>query len=112
MSKPVADGGCYDVSIIDVWAVHQGDDDRHSGYPEWFFTSPQEAYEVAAGRGWYGGDAPVSEKKAIVLDGETAYLLKDIEPLELNVGPDDLEERRKNALSKLTDIDKKVLGLL
>jgi hypothetical protein len=43
------------IRLIKVYAVHQGDDDRNSGTPAWFFYSKAQADAMAKGKGWYGG---------------------------------------------------------
>ena len=99
-----------DVEVAEVWAVHQGDDDRYSGKPEWWFRDEQLARDTATGRGWYGGDAPVSKHVAIILHDTELYLLKSSEPVSFG-GPEDDDERREKALGKLTESEKKLLGL-
>jgi hypothetical protein len=91
-----------------VWTVNQGDDDRHCGYPKWYFPTYAQAQEVAKGRGWYGGDAPIGEGWAITieLDNET-YLLQhegSAEPTPIVIGltPTEEVEIWNKALSKLT----------
>ena len=98
-------------SFKEVYAVHQGDDDRSIGYPEWFFCDKKDAEMIADGRGWYGGNAPVSTHKAIKAEDGNYYLLAKEEPIQLNVGPDDLEERRQKALNKLTTGERRLLGI-
>lgn len=100
----------HDPKVINVWAVNQGDDDRSCGRPVWFFDSAAKAEEVAAGRGWFGGNAPVGEHKAILF-GNQIYLLAKTEPIELNLGPQDQAERRKKAIEKLTPAERKLLGI-
>lgn len=97
-------------TIITVYAVHQGDDDRSFGHPAWYFTDNSRATNVAKGRGWYGGNAPVTDKKVLKI-GDTAYLLDRDTPIRLDVGPEDYDAERKNALAKLTDYEKKLLGI-
>lgn len=96
--------------IIDVWAVYQGDDDRLSGYPTWWFDNESDAQCIAKGRGWWGGNAPV-KKHPVILVGDKAYLLAHSEPLELNVGPEEQAAEKEAALSKLSDREKRLLGL-
>ena len=97
--------------IIKIYAVHQGDDDRSSGRPQWYFVSRLDAEIVADGRGWYGGDAPISTRSAITAKDGKLYLLADEKPINLNIGPDDLKERKERALKKLTPGERKMLGL-
>ena len=110
--------------IIKVYAVHQGDDDRSSGYPVWFFDDFSKAKTVAAKRGWYGGEAPITERYAICVSQQDSwfteqirvecneyYLLDNTDPIKLNEGPDDILRKKQAALAKLTPEDRKVLGL-
>lgn len=114
------------IKLIHVFAVHQGDTDCSVGSPTWFFYSQAEANEAAKGRGWYGGNAPVrsydalsiyDDKQPGYLSGAhvdkpaTVYLLRQAEPLAMDVGPEDPRVLRENALAKLTDVEKQILGL-
>ena len=99
-----------DSSVFSIWAVNQGDDDRSSGHPEWIFTDEVKANAVARGRGWYGGDAPVSSHLGVIVDGK-CYLLRKSGPVSLNVSPEDEIAARERAIAKLNDEDKKVLGI-
>lgn len=103
------------VKIFEVWAVHQGDDDRNSGYPEWFFASEAAARKHAEKRGWYGGDAPVSKRLAYDLGvGGKILILDNRFPEPLMLGYSEAVEnqkKRNKALAKLTKEDREVLGL-
>lgn len=101
----------HNIEIKRLYAVHQGDDDRSSGYPRWYFDNAMEATKVAIGRGWWGGNAPVSEKKCLVIDGITAYLLASDVPISINEGPDDELTKKQKILAKLTEEEKKILGV-
>ncbi len=96
--------------IVEVYAVHQGDDDRHRGHPAWFFTTRWQAEDVAKGRGYFGGDAPVSIQNAVRI-GDKYFLLKMDLPLEMDIGPEDQSTIRRNALAKLTETEKRLLNL-
>lgn len=98
------------VNIKKVYAVNQGDDDRSSGSPCWFFEDYAAAKNTAFKRGWYGGDAPISEHNVLVVDGE-AYLLARVEPVKLNESPDDILAKKQAVMAKLTDEELKLLGI-
>lgn len=99
------------VDIIDVWCVHRGDDDRSSGHPAYFFTSEEAATKARKGTGWYGGDAPISKRKAIRVNDD-CYLLDEIGEIDLD-GAKEVHKRktREKALSKLTEEERELLGL-
>jgi hypothetical protein len=115
------------IRIITIHAVHQGDDDRSFGHPAWWFYSKHEAEEVAKGRGWFGGNAPVRDYQALSLEDDrqagringwsftpeppTVYLLANLKPLRMGVGPADVAALKAAALAKLTDTEKELLGL-
>ncbi len=96
--------------IVDLHVVYQGGDDRSPGTPTWYFTSIVDAEDVSQGRGWYGGNACVGKISAIMI-ADQAYVLGKKEPIKVNVGPQDAAERRAAALAKLTEADKKILGI-
>lgn len=103
------------VRIFEVWAVHQGDDDRGSGFPEWFFDSEAAARKHAEKRGWYGSDAPISKRKAYDLrSGGKILILDNKFPEPVIMGYSEAVEnqkKRNKALAKLTKEDREVLGL-
>lgn len=99
------------MEIRKIYAVNQGDTDRHSGTPKWFFDSKQVAVECSIGRGWYGGNAPIGEHSALVIDGK-AYLLARAEPVALNVTPQDEQAKKNAARAKLTEEERKLLGIV
>ena len=99
------------IRIIDVWAVHQGDDDRQSGYPEFFFSTKEAANQKAKGIGWCGGPATVVKRQALTLDGRY-FLLDDIGEIDLDGAKIVHNEKiRKQALKKLSAEERNVLGL-
>lgn len=97
-------------TIVDLFAVHEGDSDRDAGHPKWYFDTELQANDVAQGRGWYGSNAPIAKVKALRI-GDEAYLLSSSTPIDVNLGPQDDTTRRLAALAKLSDFDKKILGL-
>jgi hypothetical protein len=101
------------LEIIDVWCVYEGGSEHDVGEPAYFFTSYVTAKAKAQGQGWYGSNAEVEARKAIVnrVDGKV-YLLERGTPIDL----DGKEARKREdikhvALSKLTAEERKVLGL-
>lgn len=103
------------VNVFEVWAVHQGDDDRSIGRPEWFFTTQKAALEHAQKRGWYGGPAPVTKRLAYDLGVGGKILILDVNfPEPVIIGYSEAVEnqkRRNKALAKLTTEDREALGL-
>ncbi len=98
------------MEIVTIYAVNQGDDDMHAGKPKWFFRSLTDAKECARGRGWYGSDAPVGNHKALIVDG-AAYLLAQPKPVELDPVLDDEQAKKNKAVAKLSDEERKLLGI-
>lgn len=98
--------------IKTIYSVNQGDDDRSPGKPKWWFSDVDRANHVAHKRGWYGGDAPVAQHKVIIVGGKTFRLASD-EPINilLDIGPEEIETERQKAMAKLTDHERKILGL-
>lgn len=99
------------MEILKIYAVNQGDNDRHSGTPRWFFEDKQIAVNCSIGRGWYGGNAPIGEHSALIIDGN-AYLLARPEPVALNVTPEDEQAKKNAARAKLTEEERKLLGIM
>lgn len=96
---------------IKIWALYQGGDDRNIGEPVEFYSSYDKAVVAAKGRGWYGGNAPIREKSAIVADGAT-YWLASSKPIDLDLCYFAEQERVKQAaLAKLSSAEKAALGL-
>lgn len=95
---------------VTLFAVHEGDSDRDSGTPKWYFDTKLEAQDVAEGRGWYGGNSPISQVSALKV-GNQAYILRQTEPVTINDGPIDTADRKAQALAKLSPMDRKILGL-
>jgi hypothetical protein len=96
--------------LITLYAVYQGGDDRNIGKPKWFFESKVDADDVAFGRGWCNSNAPVREVSVLKV-GPSVYSITSTEPIAVNVGPQDDKIRRALALNKLTESEKKLLGL-
>ena len=100
--------------LIDVYCVHQGDDDRSPGYPAFFYSNESQAKAKAKGIGWYGGDAPVRKRRGICFDGDKVYLLDadHSRPIDLDDKRKQArQEIRKAALTKLTPEERKALRL-
>lgn len=96
--------------IIDVYVVHGEGDERSIGAPAWIFKDSAKAKLVATGRGWWGGNAHVGTRKAIVVDGK-CYLLDRCGPFVLDEGPDDRLAKKAAAIAKLTSEERDLLGL-
>jgi hypothetical protein len=101
-----------DVKFVTVWAVLLGGDDKSSGNPaEWYSTEPI-AKIAAKNRGWYGGDATIARYHAIQVNGST-YILQYRLPVDLDQEQAKQVERvKQESLSKLTDEERKALGIL
>ena len=98
------------VEIKEIYAVNQGDNEFNCGQPRWFFDAKTDAELCAVGRGWFGGVAPVRHHPAIVVDGKM-YLLARVEPVNLNESPEDEQAKKNAARAKLTEAERKLLGV-
>lgn len=104
-----------------VYAVHQGDDDRSFGKAKWFFSNREDAERVAYKRGWYGGNAPITERWAIsvsddVLGFTDTYLLDSVSGLapaaiEVGITPDMEKDIWNKAVEKLTPTERQLFGV-
>jgi hypothetical protein len=101
-----------------VWAVHRNNDERNHGPVTDLCSHEALATQVSKGSGWYGGDAPVVERWAVNVHGQT-FLLDPAtkgEPVTIARNLDEVhlsqeETVRKAALAKLTPAERKALGL-
>lgn len=107
-------------SVHSVYCAH-GDsgDDKRLGPIIGVFLQEADANAAQVGQGWYGGNGGVTERKAIILDRGTpdqrAFLLDSTfnDVIDLDGVQQKLQEQLKAAaLRKLTDAEKKALGLL
>ena len=99
--------------VFNVWVVYEGGDERHHGRPSTTlaFTDEAAANESARGRGWYGGKAHVGSFRAIMgIHGRTWLVTEEIR--DINHVQFDYEATvREKALAKLSDEEKKALGV-
>lgn len=99
------------VEFLTVFAVHEGDTDRSNGIPKWFFTTKEAADFNAQGAGFFGGKATISVRKAVNINGNTYILDNDGNSVQLDVSKKEVEEIKKAALGKLSEYEKKLLGI-
>ena len=98
--------------ISPIWAVHCNSSERNIGCPTGYYSSMEEAERKAKNRGWYGGNAPITEHPSICINNKT-YLLANS---GCSIDLDDKDKLRKeeikaNALFKLTDEEIQALVL-
>lgn len=97
--------------IFAVYTVHRNNDDRYSGPVTDVCSTREIAEKVAAGSGWYGGNAPVYESWAVEVEGKV-YLLSSITSVDLDGQAKKYKQLLKEqALNKLSKEEIKVLGL-
>ena len=112
------------VELAEVWVVYVGDDDKSPGTPGFVFRDEQAARKYAKGRGWYGGNSPVAKRLAAIkcpflgaevdqVFGEGDCVLIDVvkNSLKIDVPPKDELAAKQEILAKLTEEEKKILGL-
>lgn len=98
--------------VTTLHVVYDCDEDQDTdtfGKPMWYFQSVLRASEAADG-GRVMANKAVEEMPAVVI-GEIAYLLRSRIPVDVDVGPEEIGKRREAALAKLTEEEKKLLGL-
>lgn len=102
-------------NIIDVWAAFECHDDRGMNGPFiGVFRTKQAAELAATGRGYYGSPGNVEQRKAVWFADDEVYLLDRVAGFSLAMGLDLVktkEQRRKDALAKLTPEEQELLGL-
>ena len=105
------------MEVISVYATYEIIDERGSQKSlVGIFTNEKTAQIASKGRGWYGGNGRVIRRTAILLPNERCLLIdqetSDLKGTRLNVDfLDEYEELRNAALAKLTDEEKRILGV-
>lgn len=99
--------------IIDIWLVEETiNESGHTGEFIGAFLHEAPARAAAKGKGWYGGDAAVTKRRAVagVSPSGTACVLDREYDQPVKVDPtNDIIKRQ--ALAKLTDDERRALGL-
>lgn len=76
-----------------------------------YFEEEAAATEASKNKGWYGGDASVSEVNVVEIEGKL-YILEDTKPIELHATEHaKLIMKRRKARAKLSDDEREALGL-
>lgn len=97
--------------IKEVYSVYTTTDEYgRRGRLVGHFSDKTEADNQAQGQGWYGGKGDVVKIYSITIDGNT-FALQSKETIKLNEIYGDEYYKKQNALAKLTDEEKKLLGL-
>jgi hypothetical protein len=100
------------MNVVPVFKAHGDGGNRGIGPVVGVATSEYKAREIARGKGFFGSDGSVTEGFAIDDGRGKLYLLEKTFPFV--DGEDRVEAARKakaEALAKLTDEDKRILGL-
>lgn len=98
------------VKLLDVYAVYHYAANPTSKLFRWFFDTEATAREFITTQGLVGKNATVRPRAAIQL-GDHVYLLEKTEPIFINTGCDTQTVQRRVALAKLTEAERKLLGL-
>ena len=96
--------------IIKVYTYHGDGGERGLGPILGYTTNKADAVAATRGKGWYGGDAHISEDDAIKV-GDEVFFLKSTTPVRLDGDRKVDEERRQRLLAQLSPEDKRVLGI-
>lgn len=102
------------VKFIYIYAVYTTENEYgRLGSCVGFFSKSNDADLAAKGQGWYGGNGVVQPRRAIQIDNEYFLLDKDFHTkIIIDTNLHKLEEQKKaEALAKLTEEDKILLGL-
>lgn len=95
-----------------VYCAHHGEE-RGRGALIAVCSTEVNAKAQAAGKGWYGGDGDVIQRKAVKIDGKV-YLLDEFHPKPVDLDGEQAKVKariRQEALKKLSDVEKDALGL-
>lgn len=95
------EGSMKTVSYEAFHAYDPGDGPLYTGGTIGYFSKEEDAKEVAKGRGAWGGDAIVEHVKMKVKIFDSMKEFED----------DKVKSKRKKALAKLSEEDRKLLGL-
>lgn len=99
--------------IIEIYAAHGDSGSERGGLGPiiGFFSSRNDAERFAKGQGWWGSNGVVRERSAIVIDDQI-YLLERPDPIDLDRKAEiKTLEIKKQALSKLTEEEKRALNI-
>lgn len=101
-----------EAKVQEIYAVYHGESETYLGDPAWFFEHVGDAQRNAQGQGSWGGVSPI-RLRHVVWAGGKPYLLDERhnQPIELNVGPQDILAKKQAALAKLTAEERELLGL-
>ena len=95
--------------IVEVHCVHGASEERSNGPITAYFSSASGAAEGASNKGWYGGNAPITIRYAIVV-GDKYFLLDSKKPIDIDGVIKAKKDAEYNAvLSKLTPEEFKIL---
>lgn len=104
------------IKPIAVWAVYTTENEYGNlGELLTVMTSRVAAEKESQGKGWYGGQGAVEERKVIKVGNDKHFLLdeKVDYPIPLDKKVNDRELKlRKQALKKLSKDEREVLGLI
>ena len=102
-----------EIKLITVWEARgliDTSNDRGGSYSLGYFFDKESALLMGKGRGYWGGDELPIERRMATADGISGYIITNITKVTINRKIN--EARRKLALDKLTEEDKKLLGLV
>lgn len=95
--------------IVEVHCVHNASDERSNGPITAYFSSASDAAEEANNKGWYGGNAPITIRYAIVV-GDKYFILDSKKPIDIDgVNKAKKDAEYKAVLSKLTPAELAIL---
>jgi hypothetical protein len=96
--------------LIPIWGVYENTDTQTLwNKPLGFYSTEEKAKIGARGKGW-GGDGSIEVMRAIKING-LVFPLRTALDVQLDVDLPTSEELRAKALAKLTDEERKSLGL-
>lgn len=102
------------IKFIFIYAVYTTENEYGQlGSCIGFFTKASDANLVAEGKGWYGGKGVVQTRRAIQVD-DKYYLLDKYFHTQIIIDTDlekFKEKKKEEALAKLTEEEKILLGL-
>jgi hypothetical protein len=102
-----------EIKLITVWEARgliDTSNDRGGSCSLGYFLDKESAVLMGKGRGYWGSDELPIERRMATTDGISGYVITDI--TKITVNKDVNEAHRKLALAKLTEADKKLLGLV
>jgi len=98
----------YKPNVVVIYEACSVTDEYGRGEVLGYFLNEKDAIKATEGHGWWSTHGKVEKVPAILVDNESAYILKSTKPVALG---ETVDQIKRNALSKLTEKERIALKL-